>query len=619
MILAGVGSGKTTTITRRIAYQVATGTFPAETILAIAFTRKARTEMRTRLRALAISGVNVQTIHGAAYQQLVWRGGTLPEVLDDGSKHDLMRKAIARVAPQDEWVYRKELITLIERAKGSDIAPPQFATAASSWPLPLDPDVLGRIYAEYERAKDAAGRIDFEDMQRLTLEALRSDATFAANVRRRVQAITVDEFQDVNLLQVQLIEAWLGGRDEICVVGDDYQSIYGFRGGSPRYLLEWQGRYPTAKRVTLEANYRSTPEIIAFANRLVPTLGGQAKTLRATRTSGPEPTLRQVQDESAFVVETVRRLHGAEGIAFEQIAVLVRVNRATARFEEAFAAARIPYRVEEGGFLHRTSVAAAMRLLRAEPAADLLSVVKRATETVGLRPDERNETQAAQDLRLLLDLAEEFAAANPHAEARAFVADIEQRFTPKDDAAEGRGIRLMTYHDAKGMEFDAVFLPRLIDGELPYRSGRAEAPIAEERRLLYVGITRARKHLYVTREGAASAFWRELQPPRPTIRPTPRPRAAVPVTARPHEDGIALDGSLLEVLKRWRERLYRRASFSVFQDGELRAIAETAPRDVEALGLALKSSAKAAKYGDELLSLIARKTEADGSRTRPRT
>jgi len=610
IILAGAGTGKTTTITRRVAYQVTTGTFAAGAILAVAFTRKARTEMRHRLAAQGITGVNVQTIHGAAFQQLHWQAAVVPEVLGDGDKQTLMRSVLEQVAPEHAYVYRKDVITAIERAKGSGIPPSGFERAARSWPLPLDADVLARIYAEYERQKDKRGRIDFEDMQRLALDAMRSKSDHAERFRQRIRAITVDEFQDVSSLQVELIEAWLGGRDEICVVGDDYQSIYGFRGGSPAFLLDWPRRFPTAKRVTLEENYRSTPEILGFANRLVPSLGGYPKRLRPTKPGGPPPTLRELSDESDFVVSKVHELHEREGVAFEEMAVLVRVNRSTVQFEEAFARARIPYRVEEGGFLQRPAVAAAIRVLRTSSGA-VLEAVEGTVVAGGVRPGETEDSQHVQDLETLIELAREYTAAHPDSDVAAFLSDLDQRFSQQDDAAEGRGVRLMTYHNAKGMEFDAVFLPRLIAGELPYRSKRAETPQDEERRLLYVGITRARQHLFVTRSGAPSAFWRELLPPRPMAAKVPSRIAArtssAPMTTPNAYNGVDLTGSLLDVLKRWRDLLYRRPQFTLFSEGDLQAIAAAAPKTKDDLRIALGSSDKADKYALELLDLIGRK------------
>jgi DNA helicase-2/ATP-dependent DNA helicase PcrA len=617
VILAGAGTGKTTTITHRIAYQVATGTFEARAILAVSFMKKARTEMLRRLETLGIEDVHVRTIHSTALSQLgmLHRAARTvgPEPLNEGQKHSLMKAAIAAAAPQHEYAYRNELFTIIGRAKGSLIEPTRFEEAAEGWSLPIDVGDLARIYGEYERLKAATGRIDFEDMQVMALAAMRTHPDHAERVRARVQSITVDEFQDVSLVQVQLLEEWLGGRDEICVVGDDYQSIFGFRGGSPSFLVEWRRRYPHAKVVTLEANYRSTPEILNFANRLMPALGGHPKNLRPTRPAGPEPALREVDDEQRFVVDTVKQLNTAQGIAFEEMAVLVRNNDFTVPFEEAFAASDVPYRVEEGGFLERPAIVSAMRVLR-DPVEPVMPAVERAVIAGGLQPGvPAGEAAHERELETLLVLAREFVASHDGAGVKAFVDDLTERFTPSEDAAAGRGVRLMTYHKAKGLEFDAVFLPRLASGDLPSRTRRVDSPVDEERRILYVGITRARRHLFVTRSSGRvpSAFWRELSPP-----PSPgkmlaqaRPWAPARQSEKPNAyNGVDLSGTLLDVLKRWRIQLYRRPTFSMFQDDELLAIARAEPRDKAALRGAIKPE-KADKYALELLDLIAHKSE----------
>jgi DNA helicase-2/ATP-dependent DNA helicase PcrA len=254
-------------------------------------------------------------------------------------------------------------------------------------------------------------------------------------------------------------------------------------------------------------------------------------------------------------------------------------------------------------------VAAAIRALRTSE-QDLLTAVQGAVAAGGLRPGETADAQHVQDLETLQQLAREFVESHPVTDVATFLADLEQRFSQRDDAAEGRGIRLMTYHNAKGMEFDAVFLPRLVSGELPYRSSRTEAPADEERRLLYVGITRARKHLFVTRAGPPSVFWRELLPPRPRTasalsRKVERTSSSPMSTS--NAQTVDLSGSLFDVLLRWRVHLYRRPEFTIFRDRELQAIAEAVPKTAEDLRIALASDSKANKYGPELLDLIRRK------------
>ena len=321
-------------------------------------------------------------------------------------------------------------------------------------------------------------------------------------VREKFHAFTVDEYQDVNPLQQALLERWIGGRREICVVGDDHQTIYTFTGASPEHLLAFPERYPDATVVRLEENYRSTPQVLTVANALAQHLGGFRKELRATHGDGPSPTARALPDagaEVAFVLGEIRRLH-AEGVPFEGMSVLYRINARSEPFEEALAAASIPYQVRDGAFLRRPGPRSILaRLRRASPDLSVVAAVEQAADALGYdplaEPDDAEEVTRQADLGRLRALAAEFSGAHPGGDLAAFLAELAARFAAE---RSGRGVNLLTYHRAKGLEFDAVFLPRLLDKELPFRSGRATADPVEERRLLYVGITRARRHLYLS-------------------------------------------------------------------------------------------------------------------------
>ena len=282
VILAGAGSGKTTTITRRIAWQVASRTFAAHEILAVTFTDKAAGEMRARLARLGVEGIRARTFHASALQQLHYfgrgPGGVLPSKA-------LMLRHIANSLPRPfRFRPAADIATEIEWAKNRRIPPERYEQLAGERvAAPLPPDLMGRVYREYERRKAERGLVDFEDLLELCIRLYDEDANASAEFRSRCRAITVDEFQDVNLLQQELLERWLGPRDELCVVGDDYQAIYGFTGASPQYLLTLRARFANASVVKLEENYRSTPQILELANRLTPNLGGEPKTLRAVR------------------------------------------------------------------------------------------------------------------------------------------------------------------------------------------------------------------------------------------------------------------------------------------------------------------------------------------------
>src|SRR5438093_1094139 len=389
-ILAGAGTGKTTTITHRVAYQVASGAFEARQILAVTFTEKAAGELKSRLTTLGVEGVEARTFHAAGLSQLgrLWRAHTgeqLPEILD--SKAPLIASLANALPPPYKFMPRGELANEIEWAKSRMIPPPSYmrglARLGHEPPIPVD--LMFRVYDGYERRRRQTGRIDFEDMLGFAIRLFDEYPVAVAEVRQRFHAFTVDEYQDVNPLQQALLERWLGDRDELCVVGDDYQTIYGFTGATPSYLLGFERRFPNATVVRLEENYRSTPEVLATANRLAPNLGGYDKTLRPTQPGGPAPVARAVAseaDEPGLVVEEVRRLR-EKGVAFEEMAVLYRINARSERFEEALADAGIPFQVRDGAFLRRPGPRAVLARLRREEADDVAGAVEVITAALG--------------------------------------------------------------------------------------------------------------------------------------------------------------------------------------------------------------------------------------------
>jgi DNA helicase-2/ATP-dependent DNA helicase PcrA len=622
-ILAGAGTGKTTTITRRIAYQVATGTFRPEQLLAVTFTEKAARELKSRLGTRGVDGVEARTFHAAALSQLgrLWErhtGELLPDVLD--TKARVVAPLANSLPPPHKFLPRSDIAGEIEWAKNRMVGPDGYlaAVAEAGHQPPMPAELMLRIFDGYERRKRAMRRIDFEDMLALAVQLFDEHPDAAADVRARYAAFTVDEFQDVNTLQAALLDRWLGGREEVCVVGDDYQTIYSFTGASPEHLLRFRDRFPEARVVALEENYRSSPEILTVANRLVPKLGGFPKTLRPTRPSGPPPTLRWFPNqgtEIGFVLDEVRRLHG-EGLAYEEMAVLYRINARSEPFEEAFAEAAVPYQVRDGAFLRRPGPRAALQRLR-RASGPVLEEVERATDALGYDPEGQHESaeEATRqaDLARLRALAREFAEAHPDGDLSAFLGELARRFATEET---GRGVNLLTYHRAKGLEFDAVFLPRLLDGELPFRSGRSRAPEDEERRLLYVGITRARRHLYLSwpREGRSgrSPFVDEI-----TGGSEERAPVRVTSTARPRPVAVAADGPLMDRLRKWRSERSKAdgvPAYVVFHDSTLATIADRKPRSSqELLEVPGIGPAKLDRYGDEVLGLVAAAPPGDSS------
>jgi DNA helicase-2/ATP-dependent DNA helicase PcrA len=614
-ILAGAGTGKTTTITHRIAHQVRSETFAPEQILAVTFTEKAANELRGRLDRLGVRGVEARTFHSAALAQLgrLWPEFTardLPEVL--GAKSQLLNPIANGLPGAYRFLPRRELAGEIEWAKNRMIDPAGYldaiVTAGRTPPLP--PDLMQRVFAHYERAKGDR-RIDFEDMLLRLIEVFDRFPEAIERVRARLTAFTVDEFQDVNPLQHELLERWLGDRDELCIVGDDYQTIFSFTGASPEYLLGFPTQYPHAAVIRLEENYRSSPQVLAVANALGRSLGGFGKTLRATRGDGAHPTARALPDaerEVVFVVDRVNQL-SAEGVSLEEIAVLMRINARSEPYEEAFASAGISYQVRDGSFLRRPGPRAALaRLRRIDAAREPVDAVATVVQSLGYVPDGvadagDDEVTRQADLGRLVALAAEYAEAAEDPSVDGFVAELQERFAVE---RSGRGVQLMTFHRAKGLEFDAVFLPRLLDGELPYRARKVEADVAEERRLLYVGITRAREHLFLSwpqdARATPSPFLEEIGV---VETPSARPNA----TKRARSVGApAGGGPLFDRLKEWRRR--RAAddgvpAYVIFHDRTLAEIAERRPRDrtglesVNGIG-----PTKLDRYADEVLAII---------------
>lgn len=597
VILAGAGTGKTTTITRRIAYQVATGAFGPRQLLAVTFTDRAAGELRSRLEALGVRGVRARTFHATALAQLRHL------VPDAGAILPGKAVLLGPIARSLHRAYRfrplAELAGEIEWAKNRRLPPERYLAGLGDRQPPVPPDVMQRVYSTYEERKRRAGRIDFEDVLDLLARTYEESPLALARFREQCRAITVDEYQDVNLLQQSLLDLWLGDRDELCVVGDDYQAIFSFTGATPGYLLGARRRFPRATVIRLEENYRSTPQVLELANRLVPRLGGEPKTLSATRPPGPAPTLEALPTaaaEAARVGELVARLRREE-IADEEIAILVRVNARSEDVEEPLAAAGIPYQVRGGAFLERPAARAALKLLRrarAAPAAEAMAAIADELGLLEELPGDLGDEGLTyqEDLRRLLALA---AEAGPGRNAAELVADLVARFAPD---GQGRGVQVLTYHRAKGLEFDAVLLPFLQDGELPSRRSKSDEAIAEERRLLYVGLTRARRILHLTwsAERKPSRFLAELGAvTRPGSRTAPAPRE---------------DGPVLAALREWRRQRATTdgvPAYVVFHDRTLAEIAARLPTGTAELALVAGiGPAKLERYGDEVLAVVAR-------------
>ena len=518
-VLAGAGTGKTRAITHRIAYGVHSGAYQSQRVLAVTFTARAAGEMRTRLRDLGVPGVQARTFHAAALRQLhyFWPqaiGGAAPEVLPH--KASVVAEAGSRLRLQLDRVAVRDLAAEVEWAKVSMLTPETYAAAASRAgraPADLDATAMARLLQTYEEVKAERGVIDFEDVLLLTVGILAERDDIARVVRSQYRHFVVDEYQDVNALQQRLLDLWVGERDDVCVVGDAAQTIYSFTGATPRYLLEFPRRYPKSQLVQLVRNYRSTPQIVALANLMVRAGGVQRGArradllqLRAQGRDGPAPSLAAYSDdpaEAAGVATAIKDLV-TRGTPASQIAVLFRINAQSEALESALAGVEVAYLVRGGErFFARKEVRGAIVLMRGAARADdgakpLGELVRDVIAGAGWTERAPRAGGATRDrwesLQALVGLADDFAAGNLQARLPDMVAELDERMAAQH-APTVEGVTLASLHAAKGLEWDCVFVVGCSDGLIPISMAEGFEAIEEERRLLYVGLTRARREL----------------------------------------------------------------------------------------------------------------------------
>ncbi|HEY0814134.1 MAG TPA: ATP-dependent DNA helicase UvrD2 [Pseudonocardia sp.] len=655
-VLAGAGTGKTRTITHRIAHLVRTGHVAPGQVLAVTFTARAAGEMRTRLRALDVGGVQARTFHAAALRQLryFWPrvvGGPQWQLLE--GKLRLVGLAASRAKMGTDAATLRDLAGEIEWAKASLVAPADYANAVARLrrEVPGPVEQVAAVYAGYEQAKTAAEQLDFDDLLLHVAGALEEHADVAQEFRERYRCFVVDEYQDVTPLQQRVLEAWLGERDDLTVVGDANQTIYTFAGASPRHLLEFPRRFPEAVIVRLQRDYRSTPQVVAAANALIGAArdrpAGSRLRLVGHRPPGPEPEFAEHDDEvaeAAAVATRIRRMI-AGGTPPSEIAVLFRINAQSETYEQALTEAGVPYQVRGGErFFQRPEIRRAMTAVRMGGAGSgaLVEDVRAVLAPVGLTPDPPGgAAQRAQweSLLALVELAEELVAVEEHADLRRFAAELEARAEAAHPPTV-QGVTLASLHAAKGLEWDVVFLVGLVDGTLPIQHADGDDhAIEEERRLLYVGITRARHQVLLSwalarqpggaRRRRRSRFLHGLVPehhPASRIavgaRGGAKPRCRVCGSPLLGVDALKLrrcadcpsdvDTELLDRLRGWRSdeaRDQRVPAYVVFTDATLTAIAEQRPADRAALvGIPGIGAAKLDRYGAAVLALV---TDAD--------
>lgn len=510
-VLAGAGTGKTRALTHRIAYGIQEGHYQPDHVLALTFTAKAASEMGTRLQGLGVRGVAARTFHSAALRQLqhFWptvAGGRLPDI--SGAKGRLVAKALESLHLGVDTAILRDIAADIEWRKVHGLTIEQYQTQRQGTPgdVPggMSVEAMASIHERYERVKDEASRIDFEDVLLATVGLMEENSQVLEKVRAQYSALLVDEYQDVSPLQQRLLDLWIGPREDVVVVGDASQTIYTFAGASSHYLLDFPTRYPGARVVKLEKNYRSTPEIVDAANSVVRGKPG-ALTLDPVSASG-EPLHRHVAADDAgeaqYVATVVAEKIG-QGVAPDDIAVLMRFGAQSLAIENALRQKSISYRVRGAtAFFEEPHIRRAVMEIRgafvAGVSGNLVSVVEDILFGLGLGPEAPDhhgaERSRYEDLAALRDLAR---AQAPNVTLAGFSEELAERSAAGDAPTLG-ALTLTTVHSAKGREWPVVFMIGLAEGQFPISYARSEEQIEEERRLFYVGITRAQRELYLS-------------------------------------------------------------------------------------------------------------------------
>ncbi|MEJ3743890.1 ATP-dependent DNA helicase UvrD2 [Actinomycetes bacterium KLBMP 9797] len=673
-ILAGAGTGKTRAITHRIAHRVLSGEISARQVLAVTFTARAAAEMRARLAALGVGGVQARTFHAAALRQVRYfaprllDGRAMPELLE--SKARLISVAAARAGVRTDRTVARDLASEIEWAKSSLVEPSEYTVAAAKAlrEPPLEPAKVAEVFAAYERVKRANGVIDFEDMLRAAVWGIEEHADVAEQVRAQYRHFVVDEYQDVNPLQQRLLDAWLGGRDDLTVVGDASQTIYSFTGATSAYLIDFARQRRGAVVVRLVRDYRSTPQVVAMANGVIRQARGAEARLRlelvGQRPPGPEPDLRIFPDEPAEAAGVAARckqlIQG--GIPAREIAVLFRTNAQSQAYEEALAEAEVPYVVRGAErFFERSEVRQAMIALRSATRSTaagtpLTQAVVDALAATGWQRDQPPPGGAARErweaLAALVTLAGDWSESATRSSAASdrsadfgdhplgeFVAELQRR-AAQQHAPTVEGVTLASLHSAKGLEWDAVFVVGLSDGTLPTTYAKTAEALEEERRLLYVGVTRARQWLWMSYSQSRSPGGRQRRPcrfvpqfergggagvgaasgqsrksdRRPARVVLCRVCGATLLAGADRKLGRCptcpsdLDEELHERLREWRTRVagaQNVPAYVVFTDATLVALAERQPSEsAELLAIAGIGPRKLGLYGDAVLALV---------------
>ena len=649
VIRAGAGSGKTRVLTRRIAYGAMTDALDPRRVLALTFTRKAAGELNHRLRQLGLrESAAAGTFHAVALTQLRrhWESNQLsaPTLLD--------RKIgfVARLVPGiRERTIPLDLVSEIEWAKARRIKPDTYVAAAAdnARSMQLPAERVAEIYQAYEEAKVKRNLIDFDDILILCGRLLQQDKNAIAAFQWSYRHVFVDEFQDVNTLQFALLKVFVGAEPDLCVVGDSRQAIYAWNGADSSYLDHFTTHFPNAVEVALSQNYRSTPEILRCASALLPTYGKLTPTL----SSGQKPSITNHSDEKAEARSIARSLRNARSSStrWRDMAVLVRTNAQVALLADALDAAEVPVRARhDSALVDRPEIKDLIDSLRqAAPSGTLTDALDELAERLnGQRtegetnePDDEADDAGVDERQLLLSaflrLGRDHLGLDPTASLQGFIDALKAGGREIASVGDDR-VEVTTFHQAKGLEWDVVHVAGMEQGLAPIGHAKTPEAKAEEDRLIYVAVTRAKRHLHLhwadERTFGDRVSKRSESPMLEPIRLANQgidPHAIRNQNAKSAGDirrnlsarnggpRLKQDESdpIFIALKKWRlskSKANDVPAYTIFHDKTLHAIAKDRPTSTrELLAVSGVGPAKADRFGDEVLELISETTDED--------
>ena len=597
VVRAGAGSGKTTVLTRRIAWRVATESASPDHVLAITFTRQAATEMRTRLRRFGIDGnPQIHTFHALGLRLLTQRAADTnkPKPLVVTNRMAVLSGALGADAKQSSLMGIANAIdhATVRMLSGRGL---DDALSASGLHREVTREQFERILSRYEETKRKRGVVDTNDLIAHVVREAQRDPRFVQSMRHQFRHISVDEAQDMNPLQYEFLRLLVADPPDVFVVGDPNQAIYGFNGADNRLFDELPGLGTGARVVTLPSNYRCTPQVVETASRFLRN-GGQQIEAQSRRPNGRAVSFIGCENEFAernVIAKELRRMHDTCG-TWNLLAVLVRVNALADDVSEFLGSQGIPVRSGRRGPEWSAAIAQATSLTSRETLGIWSSDVLDSGDYDPSNP----EYEIALRVREFLD-----DNRSGSVDGRAFGSWM----TTTVDRTEVEGVEVMTFHAAKGREWFGVVVAAAETGYLPHSSARTAVQKAEEARLGYVALTRAADDLVVT--------WAKHRRKRNRTRSPLLPVDATVVTSQrgPTPDIKRISGrapkndALTVALREWREDTARRSRLSangILTDRHIREIVAAPPRTVAELADVI-DMAFATRHGESLLAVIA--------------